>query len=70
MVVNVSADVGELEGTLNHAARRVTVVAENTCGQTAVVGADAHCSVEALALLHQWSEHLYIKQIAAASAFI
>mmetsp|Transcript_24348 Transcript_24348/g.52540 ORF Transcript_24348/g.52540 Transcript_24348/m.52540 type:complete len:208 (+) Transcript_24348:901-1524(+) len=56
VVVELPADVGKLDGRLDHAARRVAVEGEDARGERAVVGADAHGAVERLALFHERSE--------------
>lgn len=58
MVVKAAADVGKLKCAFHHSAGSVAIVAENTRGQTAVIGADSHGPVQAFALLHQWAENL------------
>ena len=52
------ADVRKLEGALHHAPGRVAVVRQDARAEGAVVGADAHRPVQALALLHQRREGL------------
>mmetsp|Transcript_64549 Transcript_64549/g.172127 ORF Transcript_64549/g.172127 Transcript_64549/m.172127 type:complete len:546 (-) Transcript_64549:20-1657(-) len=58
VVVERAADVGELDGRFDHAARRVAVKREYARGERAVVGTDAHRAVELLALLHERRERL------------
>mmetsp|Transcript_8626 Transcript_8626/g.24210 ORF Transcript_8626/g.24210 Transcript_8626/m.24210 type:complete len:641 (+) Transcript_8626:437-2359(+) len=53
VVVLGAADVGELEGRLDHAAGGVAVEGQDAAGQRAVVGTDAHAPVELLALLDE-----------------
>ena len=58
VVVQVAADVGKLKGAFHHAAWGVPIVAEDASRQTAVVGADAHGSVQLLTLVNQRLKHL------------
>lgn len=52
------ADVRKLEGALHHAPGRVAVVGEDARAEGAVIGANAHRPVQALALLHERREGL------------
>mmetsp|Transcript_29757 Transcript_29757/g.63210 ORF Transcript_29757/g.63210 Transcript_29757/m.63210 type:complete len:837 (+) Transcript_29757:104-2614(+) len=56
VVVLTAADVGELDGRLDHAAGGVSVVGQDATGEGAVVGPDAHAAVEFLALADE-GEH-------------
>lgn len=70
MVVQVATDVGKLECAFNHAAWGIAIVAEDASRQTAVVGADAHGSVQALALLYQRLKHLHMTKTALPHAYL
>ena len=69
VVVQGTADVGKLEGALHHTARCVTIVAEDTSRQAAVVGADAHGSVQPLALVDQGLKYLHTASKALSGRF-
>ena len=56
VVVLGAADVGELDGRLDHAAGGVSVEGQDAARQRSVVGADPHAPVELLALLDE-GEH-------------
>lgn len=56
VVVLRAADVGELDGRLDHAAGGVAIERQDAARQRPVVGADAHAPVELLALLDE-GEH-------------
>mmetsp|Transcript_5118 Transcript_5118/g.12110 ORF Transcript_5118/g.12110 Transcript_5118/m.12110 type:complete len:503 (-) Transcript_5118:612-2120(-) len=56
VVVLGAADVGELEGRLDHAPGGVAVEGQDAAGQRSVVGPDAHAPVQLLALLDE-GEH-------------
>ena len=45
-------------GSAHHAAGGIAIVGEDSCGEGAVVGADAHGTAQPLAFLHKWREQL------------
>ena len=56
MVVMIPGDAGELEGTLHHAERGVTVAVHDPVRERAVVGANAHGTAKIFAELDEWGK--------------